>query len=86
MRVLLQAIRKGEPVNSGWHMADATLATVMGQISCFTGKEVTWKQAAASGFHYGPAPEECTPDMAPPVVHGPDGLYPCPKPGLTKEF
>jgi len=83
-RALLQSVRKGQPINSGWHMADATLATVMGQISCFTGKEVTWKQAAASDYFYPPRPEECSFDMEPPVKPGPDGLYPVRVPGKTK--
>jgi predicted dehydrogenase len=83
-RALFESIRKGEPINSGWHMADATLATVMGQISCFTGKEVTWQQATASDYFYPPAPDACTFDMDPPVEPGPDGLYPVRVPGKTK--
>ncbi len=83
-RALFQSIRRGEPINSGDHMADATLATVMGQISCFTGKEVTWKQAEASDYFYAPAPDACTIDMEPPTKPGPDGLYPVRVPGKTK--
>lgn len=83
-RALLESVRRGEPINSGRHMADATLATVMGQISCFSGKEVTWKQAAASDFHYPPKPGECSIDMEPPTRPGEDGLYPVRIPGKTK--
>ncbi|MFW6161993.1 MAG: Gfo/Idh/MocA family protein [Planctomycetota bacterium] len=81
---LFKAIRAGKPVNSGYHMADSTLVTVMGQISCYTGKEVTWKQVLASDFHYPPKPEACRRDMEPPVKPGPDGQYPVRKPGTTK--
>jgi len=83
-RALFQSIRRGEPFQSGAHMADATLATVMGQISCFTGKEVAWDQAAASDFVHAPKPEACTMDMEPPTRPGDDGLYPVRVPGKTK--
>jgi len=83
-RALFQSIRRGEPINSGDHMADATLATVMGQISCFTGKEVTWEQATASDYYYPPKPEKCSMDMEPPARPGDDGLYPVRVPGKTK--
>jgi len=82
-RALFQSIRQGKPFVSGRHMADATLATVMGQISCFTGKEVTWKQVTASDFHYPPKPQGCSFDMDPPTKPGPDGLYPVRVPGKT---
>ena len=83
-RALFQSIRKGEPINSGLHMANATLATVMGQLSCYTGREVTWEKAAKSDFFYPPKPEECRDDMPPPVKPGPDGSYPVHIPGKTR--
>jgi len=83
-RALFQAVRAGKPINSGYHMAASTLATVMGQLSCYTGKEVTWDQATKSDFHYPPRPEDCRFDMEPPVNLGPDGRYPVCVPGQTK--
>jgi predicted dehydrogenase len=83
-RALFQSIRAGKPINSGYHMAASTLATVMGQLSCYTGKEVTWDQATKSDFHYPPKPEDCRFDMEPPVKLGPDGHYPVYVPGQTK--
>jgi predicted dehydrogenase len=83
-RALFQAIREDKPINSGYHMAKSTLATVMGQLSCYTGKEMTWDKAAKSDFYYPPKPEECTMDMKPPVKPGPDGSYPVNIPGRTK--
>jgi hypothetical protein len=82
--VLFKAIRSGEPVNNGNYMARSTMVTVMGQISCYTGKEVTWEKINQSDFYYPPRPEECYDDMEPPVKAGPDGSYPVPKPGFTK--
>jgi len=81
--VLFAAIRAGKPVNNGDYMARSTMITVMGQISCYTGKEVTWEQINKSDFYYPPRPEECRDDMDPPVKPGPDGSYPVPKPGFT---
>jgi len=81
--VLFKAIRKGSPVNNGDYMARSTMITVMGQISCYTGKEVTWEQINKSDFYYPPKPEECRDDMEPPVKPGADGSYPVPKPGFT---
>jgi predicted dehydrogenase len=83
-KALFQAIRSGKPINSGYHMARSTLATVMGQLSCYTGKEVTWEQATKSDFFYPPKPEDCRFDMEPPVKLGPDGHYPVYVPGQTK--
>ncbi|MBE3068834.1 MAG: Gfo/Idh/MocA family oxidoreductase [Planctomycetes bacterium] len=83
-RALFQAVRSGTPVNSGPYMVNATLATVMGQLSCYTGKEVTWDQAAKSDFFYPPKPEACSVDMDPPVKPGPNGQYPVYVPGQTK--
>ena len=82
--VLFKAIRSGEPVNNGDYMTRSTMTTVMGQISCYTGKEVTWDQASKSDFYYAPKPEDCHDGMAPPVKLGDDGSYPVPKPGFTK--
>ncbi|MHC4282437.1 MAG: Gfo/Idh/MocA family protein [Planctomycetota bacterium] len=82
--VLFKAIRSGEPVNNGDYMVRSTMITVMGQISCYTGKEVTWEQINKSDFYHPPKPEDCHDDMEPPVTAGAHGSYPVPKPGFTK--
>ena len=82
--VLFGAIRSGKPVNHGDYMVRSTMITVMGQISCYTGKEVTWEQINKSDFYYPPKPEDCRDGMEPPVKPGPHGSYPVPKPGFTK--
>jgi len=81
--VLFAAIRSGKPVNNGDYMVRSTMITVMGQISCYTGKEVTWEQINQSDFYYPPRPEDCRDDMDPPVKAGAHGSYPVPKPGFT---
>ena len=82
--VLFKAIREGQPVNNGNYMVPSTMITVMGQLSCYTGKEVTWEQANNSDFYYPPKPEDCHDDMDPPSKLGADGSYPVPRPGFTK--
>ena len=81
---LFAGIRAGKPVNNGDYMARSTMITVMGQLSCYTGKEVTWEQAMASDFAYAPLPENCKDGMEPPSKPGPDGSYPVYIPGRTK--
>ncbi len=80
---MFAAIRKGEVINCGDYMANSTMATVMGQISCYTGKEVTWEQVQQSEYCHLPKPEDCKDDMEPPTKPGPNGSYPVPIPGQT---
>ena len=81
---LFESIRAGVPRNNGDYMARSTLIGIMGQISCYTGKEVTWDEINKSDFAYAPKPEDCRDDMTPPTVPGPDGTYPVYIPGKTK--
>ncbi|MEK7405410.1 MAG: Gfo/Idh/MocA family oxidoreductase [Acidobacteriota bacterium] len=82
---LFKAIRGGTPLNSGDYMAQSTLIGIMGQIACYSGKEVTWEQATTSDFYFAPRPEEVRAGMEPPTRPGPDGVYPvCFTPGVSK--
>jgi len=81
---LFAAIRSGQPINCGHYMARSTMITVMGQLSCYTGKEITWEQVNQSDFYYPPKPEECRDDMEPPTKPDPGGSYAVPSPGRTK--
>jgi myo-inositol 2-dehydrogenase/D-chiro-inositol 1-dehydrogenase len=82
--VLFEAIRSGKAVNNGDYMCRSTMTGVMGQISCCTGKEVTWEQINESDFYYPPRAEDCYDGMEPPIKIGADGSYPVPKPGFTR--
>jgi predicted dehydrogenase len=79
-----RGIRHGKPINSGHYMTGSTLMGIMGQISCYTGKEITWKEISESDFYFAPRPEEVTRNTEPPVKPGPDGSYPVYTPGVTK--
>ena len=79
----MKAVRAGKPINNGDYMTRSTLIAIMGQISCYTGKEVTWEQITQSDFAYQPKPEDCHDGMEPPTKPGPDGSYPVYVPGRT---
>lgn len=79
-----KSIRAGKPLNCGGYMAKSTKMAVMGQLSCYSGQEVTWDQVSKSDFHFGPKPEQCTWDMEPPVKPDASGTYPVAVPGKTR--
>jgi predicted dehydrogenase len=81
---LFHGIRTGKPVNNGDYMVRSTQIGLLGQFSCYTGKEVTWDEFSKSGFFYPPLPQNVSADMEPPVSPGPDGSYPVFVPGVTK--
>ena len=82
--VLFKAIRDGKPVNNGDYMVPSTMTTIMGQISCYTGEEITWDRINGSDFYYAPKPEDCYDEMIPPTTLLPCGSYPVPVPGRTR--
>ena len=45
---LIASIRAGEPLNEAKQIAESTLTAIMGRMSAYTGKEVTWEQAMSS--------------------------------------
>ena len=81
---LFEGIRSGKPVSSSDYMIRSTQIGLIGQFSCYTGKEVTWDQFDQSSFYYPPLPESVTMDIKAPVEPGPDGIYPVFTPGVTK--
>jgi len=81
---LFAGIRSGNPINCGDYMARSTMIGVMGQIACYTGKEVSWEEVNKSDFFYPPKPEECHDGMEPPTKPAANGSYPVPAPGRVK--
>jgi predicted dehydrogenase len=45
---LFASIRAGKPLNDGHFMAKSTLMGIMGRMTTYTGKEITWEQALNS--------------------------------------
>jgi predicted dehydrogenase len=83
-KALLDGIRSGEPVNSGVYMYNSTMMGVQGQLACYSGKAVQWKDVWASELSFGPRPETVTMDMEPPTKPDKTGNYPLPMPGVTQ--
>jgi predicted dehydrogenase len=83
-KALIDSVLQGKPINSGYHMANSTLFAVLGQLACYSGKPITFEEAAKSNFRFGPAPEEVTENTPPPTKPDETGNYPLPLPGITK--
>jgi len=45
---LFASIRDGAPINNGARMCNATMMAIMGRMSGYTGRQVTWDQALNS--------------------------------------
>ncbi|SMO72910.1 Gfo/Idh/MocA family oxidoreductase [Fodinibius sediminis] len=83
---LFKAIRNDEPIISDY-MARSTLVAIMGQLSCYSGKKITWEEAVNSDYFLAPAVEECRMDMEPPIIPDENGVYPvCAQPGITSNI
>jgi myo-inositol 2-dehydrogenase/D-chiro-inositol 1-dehydrogenase len=73
---LFKALRAGKLINNGDYMARSTLIAIMGQIACYSGKEITWEQISNSDFCFLPRPEDVRADMDAPVKPDAEGIYP----------
>jgi predicted dehydrogenase len=51
---LVASIRAGTPLNEGVQVAESTLTAIMGRMSTYTGKTVTWEQAMSSTLDLSP--------------------------------
>ena len=71
---LTESIRKGEPLNEGRQIAESTMTSILGRMSCYTGRALKWDWALnASKLDLTPGEMEFgdLPDM------------PIPMPGIT---
>lgn len=79
-----KSLRDGRPLHCGDYMTRSTLVSIMGQLSCYSGKQIAWEQAVKSEYFLPPAVEQCTWDMDPPTRPDEEGVYPvCAMPGVT---
>lgn len=74
---LIESIRVGKPLNELQNVAESTLTAIMGRMSAYTGKPVTWDAALNSTYDTFPAKLEI--DMKLPVG-------PVPVPGKTQSI
>lgn len=81
---LFASVRRGEMLFEGDYAATSSMTAVMGRMATYSGKVVTWEEAANSQLSL--APERYALDAMPPAVPGQDGNYPVAVPGLTKAW
>ncbi len=79
---LVAAIIAGKPYNELDWAADSTMTAILGRMVTYSGQLVTWDEAVKSDLTY--APERIAWDATPRSKPGPDGVYPCAIPGITK--
>ncbi len=67
---LFKSIRDGRPINEGEFMADSCLMAIMGRMSAYSGRQVSWDDAATGSE-----------SLAPASFEGAMPISPAPKPG-----
>jgi predicted dehydrogenase len=81
---LFSALRLGQPYNEGDWATQSTMTAILGRMASYSGKLVRWEDALQSNLELGPAHYDW--NAEPPVKPGPDGLYRCALPGLSKAW
>jgi len=84
-QVLVDAIRQDKRHNEAHRGVEANFAAIMGRAATHTGAWTTLEQVMKSDFEYVKDIDHMTFDTPAPIKAGPDGRYPCPQPGRTKE-
>jgi len=80
----MAALRAGKVINNGDYMVRSTLNTVLGQMACYTGRKVAYKEAAECKFTYPPKDGRIDFTIDPPVKPDANGIYPVPIPGKSR--
>lgn len=65
---MLASIRAGKPINNGEYMCKSTMMAIMGRMSAYTGKTLTWEQAFNSKQNLTPPAYEFGPLAMPAVA------------------
>jgi len=65
---LIESIKAGKPLNEARRIAESTLTAIMGRMSAYTGKEVTWEFAMNSKLDLSPPSYEMGPLPVPAVA------------------
>jgi predicted dehydrogenase len=82
---LIEAIRKDQPYNETKRGAIASLVTSMGRMAAHTGQIIEFDAMMNVDHEFAPDVDKFTMDSPAPLQAGPDGKYPVPMPGVTKE-
>jgi predicted dehydrogenase len=65
---LIESIRKNDPINELKNVAESTLTAIMGRMSAYTGKPITWEMAKNSTEDLMPAKLDWNMELAVPPV------------------
>jgi predicted dehydrogenase len=82
---LLEAIRNDKPYNEAERGVKASLVSSMGRMAAHTGQEITFEDMLNCQQEFAPDVDKLTMDSPAPLKAGPDGSYPKPMPGITKQ-
>ncbi len=81
---LFAALAAGKEYNEGDYGAESTMTAIFGRMATYSGQRVKWDDAINSNLDL--SPSSCTWDGEPQPKPGPDGIYPCATPGMTKAW
>ena len=84
-QLLLDAIRQNKPHNEARRAGEAEVAALMGRVATHSGQLITWDKIMNSNFQFVKDIDNMTFETPAPIHNGPDGIYPAPQPGITKE-
>jgi predicted dehydrogenase len=79
---LIAALLAGKSYNEGDFGATSTMTAILGRMATYSGQVINYDDAIASDIDL--SPSGYTWDGIPQPKPGPDGIYPCPVPGVTK--
>jgi predicted dehydrogenase len=82
---LIEAIRKDQPYNETKRGAIASLVTSMGRMAAHTGQIIEYDAILNHDHEFAPDVDKLTMESPAPLQAGPDGNYPVPMPGVTKD-
>jgi predicted dehydrogenase len=81
---LLDAIRNNKPYNEAKRGAIASLVTSMGRMAAHTGQIIEYDAILNHDHEFAPDVDKFTMSSPAPLRAGPDGIYPVPTPGMSK--
>ena len=82
---LIGAIRKNKAHNEVEYGVKASLVSSMGRMAAHTGQLITYDQMLNCDHEFAPNVDKLTATSDSPLMPGPDGRYPIPKPGLNPQ-
>ena len=78
------AMLAGKPYNEGGHGAESTMTAIMGRMATYSGQVLKWDKVLNSQLDLSPKIMAWDADTR--IKPGPDGLYACAIPGMTKAW